>query len=59
VEELVTSKPENETADGVRAMYVGALIILGTFARTDRKRMMAINLDPLAPYEGTARDKRP
>jgi hypothetical protein len=59
VEEPVTSEMEKETTYGVSAMDVGALPILGTFTRKERRKMMVINLDRLAPYEGTTRDEGP
>jgi hypothetical protein len=59
VQELATSEVEKETAHGVRVMDVGALTILGTIPRTDQKsKMMVINLDQLAPYDGTTQDGR-
>jgi hypothetical protein len=46
---------EETTNNSLRALNVGALTILGTFARIDRKsRMIVINLNRLAPCEGTA-----
>jgi hypothetical protein len=39
-------------------MDVGALTILGNFGRTNRRKMMLVNLDRLASYEGTAQDDR-
>jgi hypothetical protein len=47
---------EETTNSRLTVMDVGPLIILGTFAPTDRKsRIMVINLDRMAPYEGTTR----
>jgi hypothetical protein len=44
----------------LRAVAVGALTILETFASTDQKsRMMVIHLDWLAPYQAAPRDERP
>jgi hypothetical protein len=40
-------------------MDIGALTSLRTFARIDTRKKMVINVDRLAPYEGTARDERP
>jgi hypothetical protein len=40
-------------------MDVGILTTLGTFDSTDLRKMMVINLDRRAFYEGTARDERP
>jgi hypothetical protein len=40
-------------------MDVGALITLGTSVLTDRRKIVVINRDRLAPYEGTDRDERP
>jgi hypothetical protein len=64
---------EETTNNSVIAMDGRALTTLGTFAHTDRKKdlhglhsvvrydverkMMAVDLDRLAPYEGTAWDK--
>jgi hypothetical protein len=40
------SETKEETANNsLRAMEIGALTSLGTFACTDRKKMMVINLD--------------
>jgi hypothetical protein len=58
VEGSAPSKTKEKTAHRVGAGDVGALTTLRTFARTDRKKMMVINLDRLAPYVGTARDER-
>jgi hypothetical protein len=49
VEEPATSKHKKKTAHGVRAMVVGTWTILITFPCTDRRKMMVINLDRLAP----------
>jgi hypothetical protein len=43
----------------LRAIDVGVLTTLGTFDSTDRRKMMVINLDRRAFYEGTARDEWP
>jgi hypothetical protein len=75
VEEPATAQTKEEIEHNLRAMDVGALITLGTFAHTDRKKdlyclhpmvyhdvkrkMMAVNLNQLAPYEGTAEDEWP
>jgi hypothetical protein len=40
-------------------MDVGALTTLGTSGLTDYRKMMVINLDQLAPYEGAVRDQQP
>jgi hypothetical protein len=40
VEGSAPSKTKKETAHGVRAMTVGALTTLGTFARPNRRKMM-------------------
>jgi hypothetical protein len=54
------SRTENETGHRLRAMDVGALTTLRTFAPTNQKsRMMVTNLDWLTPYQGAARDERP
>jgi hypothetical protein len=59
VEGLASSETKDETAHRVRAGDVGALATLGSFVPTDWKSiMMVINLDWLAPYEGTAQDKQ-
>jgi hypothetical protein len=46
------SKMKEETADSkLRAMDVGALTVLRTFAPTNQKiRMMVVHLDLFAPY---------
>jgi hypothetical protein len=55
MEEPATTQTEEETTSSLRAGGVGALTILGNFARTDRKRRIMVIY--LAPYEGTARDE--
>jgi hypothetical protein len=42
---------EEVTNNSLRAIDV-ELTILGTFARSDRRKIVVINLDRLAPYEG-------
>jgi hypothetical protein len=59
MEGLAPSKTKEETTNSARAMDVLALPTVGIFACTDQKNLMVINLDRLAPYEGTARDERP
>jgi acetylglutamate kinase len=60
VEGLFLSKMKEETTNNsLRAMDIGALIIVGTFACTNQGKMMVINLDQLAPYEGTTQDEWP
>jgi hypothetical protein len=75
LEEPATTQTKEEIAHSLGAMYVGALTTLRTFACTDQKKdlycfcpvvchdverkMMAVNLNRLAPYEGTAQDERP
>jgi hypothetical protein len=57
---MAPSKTKEETANRVRAENVGALTTLRTFACIYwNSRMMVINLDQLAPYEGTTQDERP
>jgi hypothetical protein len=58
VEESVPSETKEETVNRVGAINVGAMTTLGTFGCTIWKKMV-INLDRLAPYEGTAQDGRP
>jgi hypothetical protein len=59
-EELALSETEKETAHGVKTKDTGVLSTLGTLVSTDRKsRMMMINLNRLAPYQGAARDEYP
>jgi hypothetical protein len=53
---LAPSKRKEVMAD-VGAINVGALTILGTCGSTNRRKMMVINLDQLAPYEGTTWDE--
>jgi hypothetical protein len=54
------SKMKEETAQRVRTGSVGTPGTLGSFFFTDRRnRMMVINLDRLASYEGTTQDKQP
>jgi hypothetical protein len=75
LEEPTAAQTKEEIAHNLRAMYVGALITLRTFACTDQKKdlycfcpvvfhdverkMMAVNLNRRAPYEGTAQGERP
>jgi hypothetical protein len=60
MEGLAPSRMKEETTNnGVGAINVGALTILGTFGYTNRRKRMVINLDLLVPYKGTARDKQP
>jgi hypothetical protein len=49
---------KEEAASSLRVINVGALAT-GTFGLTNLRKMMVINLDRLASYEGTARDERP
>jgi hypothetical protein len=49
---------EETTNNSLKAMDVGALTTLGTFACTDWRKMMMVNLDRLAPYEGTTWDEQ-
>jgi nitroreductase len=59
VEGSAPSEMKYETPHRVRAIDIGALATLGNFAPIDGKSiMMVINLDLLAPYEGTAQDKQ-
>jgi hypothetical protein len=53
------SKKKKETSHGLRTMEIRVLTSLRTFACTDRRKTMLINLDRLEPYEGNARDERP
>jgi hypothetical protein len=53
------SGTKEETAHSLGAINVGALSTLETFGLTNRKKMMAINLDRLAPYQVAALDERP
>jgi hypothetical protein len=50
---------KEEMAQRVGAINVRALTTLRTFGCTNQRKRMVINLDHLAPYEGTARDERP
>jgi hypothetical protein len=59
MEEPATAQAKEETTSSLRATDVGASTTLGTFARTNRKKMMMVHLDRLAPYQGRARDKWP
>jgi hypothetical protein len=53
VEGSPPSKTREDTAPRIRAMAVGALIVLRTLALTDQKsRMMMINQDRFTPYQG-------
>jgi hypothetical protein len=61
MKESATTEMKEETINSrLRAMDIGALTILGTFAPTHQNsRMMVIHLDRQAPYEGTTQDKWP
>jgi hypothetical protein len=59
VEGSAPSETKEDMGHRIEEINVGALTSLGTFGRNKRRKMMAINLDRLAPYEGTARDERP
>jgi hypothetical protein len=55
VEGSAPTETKEEATNSLRTMCVGALTTLGSFACTERKRIiMLIHLDRLAPYEGTA-----
>jgi hypothetical protein len=54
-----TAQTKEETISSLRAKDVGASTTRGTFARTDRRKMMLVHLDQLAPYQGAARDDQP
>jgi hypothetical protein len=49
---------KEKMAHRVGAVIVVALTTLGTFGRTNRRKMV-INLDRLAPYQGDAQDEQP
>jgi hypothetical protein len=54
------SETKEEITSSLRAIDVRVLIILGSFSPINREsRMMVINLDRLAPYEGTGQEKQP
>jgi hypothetical protein len=57
VEHTALSERKEEATNRIRARDVGTPAALDTSARTDRRKMMVINLDRLASYEGTARDE--
>lgn len=61
MEGLALSRMKEEATTGrLRAMAIGELTILRTFAPTDQKiRMMVLHLNLLAPYEGIAGDEWP
>jgi hypothetical protein len=59
VEELASSKMKEETTHRIGTINERALTTHRTFGRTNRRKMMMINLDRLAPYQGTAQDKQP
>jgi hypothetical protein len=56
---LGPSRTKEDKAHRVRAINVGALTTLRTFGHTNRREMVVINLDLLAPYYEATRDKRP
>jgi hypothetical protein len=45
---------KEETASSLEAIDVGALTTFRTFARSNRRKMMVVHLDQLAPYERAA-----
>jgi hypothetical protein len=53
------SKTKEEAAHRETARDEGALITLGSSGHTNRRNIMVINLDLLAPYEETAQDEQP
>jgi hypothetical protein len=60
VDGLAPSEIEKETAHRVRDEDVGAPATLSSFSSTNWKnRMMMINLDQLAPYQGATWDEWP
>jgi hypothetical protein len=59
MEEPATAQTKEETASSLRAKDEGTSTIRGTFASTDRMKMMVVHLDRFAPYQGVARDDRP
>jgi hypothetical protein len=52
VEELTTAQTKEEATGSLRAIDIGMLTTLGTFARGLRKvtKMMVVHLDRLGPY---------
>jgi hypothetical protein len=60
VEEQATTQAKEEATSSLRVRGVGVLITLGTFACTKQKRrMMVVHLDYLAPYQGATLDEQP
>jgi hypothetical protein len=59
VEGWAPSETKEETAHRVTAGDVGDPAILGTFAHTDRRKMMVIHLNRLKTYQGAALDEWP
>jgi hypothetical protein len=58
MEGLVPSEMKEETTnDRLRAITVEALTTLRTFGRTNPGKIMVINLDRLATYQGAAWDE--
>jgi hypothetical protein len=54
------SRAKKETTNNrLRTVNIGALTILGSFGHINWRKMIVINLDQLAPYEGSAQDERP
>jgi hypothetical protein len=50
---------KEETAHKIGAINVEALTTHRTFGHTNWRKMMVINLDRLAPYQGAAQDEQP
>jgi hypothetical protein len=50
---------EETTNNRLRIMDVRALTILRNFGHTNQRKLMMVNLDQLASYEGTAQGEQP
>jgi hypothetical protein len=57
VDGLAPSKMEEQITHRVGAINVGSLTTLGTSGSINWWKVMVIQLDLLAPYQGTTRDK--
>jgi hypothetical protein len=59
VEGPAIAQTKEETTSSLKAIDVGVSTTFGTFARTDRRKMVVVHLDRLVSYQGAARDEIP
>jgi hypothetical protein len=58
MKEPVTNQMKEEPNSNLQVIDLGTLTTLKTFARTSWRKMM-VNLDRLAPHQGTTQDEWP